>query len=131
MANILVTGGTGYIGSHAVVELQAAGHAAVIVDNLVNSNASVVERIAQISGKKPAFMKADLRDRASLRALFAEHRFDTVIHFAGLKAVGESTQKPLEYYDNNLSGTLVLLECMAEAGVKKLVFSSSATVYGD
>lgn len=128
---ILVTGGTGYIGSHTVVEMLTAGHDVLIVDNLCNSKAPVVDRIARITGCTPEFVQADIRDRKAMRNLFSRHDFDAVIHFAGLKAVGESVAKPLEYYDNNVSGTLVLLESMVEAGVKTLVFSSSATVYGD
>jgi UDP-glucose 4-epimerase len=130
-APILVTGGTGYIGSHTTVELLAAGYPVVIVDNLSNSKASVVDRIATIARKAPDFVQADIRDHSAMRALFARYKFNAVIHFAGLKAVGESVQKPLAYYDNNVSGTLALASVMAEAGVKTLVFSSSATVYGD
>jgi UDP-glucose 4-epimerase len=129
--SILVTGGTGYIGSHAVVELIAAGHDVFIIDNLCNSKASVLDRIERIAGRRPGFVQIDVRDRDALRKLFSSHRFDAVIHFAGLKAVGESVQKPLEYYDNNVSGSVTLFECMIEAGVKTIVFSSSATVYGE
>ena len=128
---ILVTGGTGYIASHTVVELMAAGQDAFIIDNLCNSKPSVLDRVARIAGRRPEFAQIDVRDRAALRRLFAEQRFDAVIHFAGLKAVGESVQQPLAYYDNNVCGSVALLECMAEAGVKTLVFSSSATVYGE
>lgn len=128
---ILVTGGTGYIGSHAVVELMMAGREVFLIDNLCNSKASVLERIGRITGRRPGFAQIDVRDRAALRQLFAQHRFDAVIHFAGLKAVGESVQKPLEYYDNNVSGSVALVECMVEAGVRTMVFSSSATVYGE
>lgn len=128
---ILVIGGTGYIGSHTVVELMLAGFEVLIVDNFCNSKASVVERIERIVGRKPAFVEADVRDRQSMRSLFANHHFDAVIHFAGLKAVGESVEQPLRYYDNNVHGSLVLFEAMTDAGVKSLVFSSSATVYGD
>ena len=128
---ILVTGGTGYIGSHTTVELMLAGFEVLIVDNFCNSKASVLERIERIVGKRPQFVEADIRDRETMRALFARHRFDAAIHFAGLKAVGESVAQPLRYYDNNVHGSLVLFEAMAEAGVKTLVFSSSATVYGD
>lgn len=130
-SRILVTGGTGYIGSHAVVELLATGAEVVIVDNFCNSKASVLDRIARIAGRRPAFEQIDVRERAALRRLFAAQRFDVVIHFAGLKAVGESVERPLAYYDNNVTGTVALLDCMVEAGVKKLVFSSSATVYGE
>jgi UDP-glucose 4-epimerase len=129
--SILVTGGAGYIGSHTVVELLAAGHEVFIADNLCNSKAEVIDRIAAISGQRPGFGAIDLRDRGGLRKLFSEHAFQSVLHFAGLKAVGESVSKPLEYYDNNVTGTLFLLEAMAEAGVYTLVFSSSATVYGN
>lgn len=128
---ILVTGGAGFIGSHTVVELLAAGHEAVIVDNFCNSKASVIERLARIAGVQPRFVRADIRDRPALAAVFAAERFDAVIHFAGLKAVGESVAQPLAYYENNVAGSLVLFETMAAAGVKTLVFSSSATVYGD
>ncbi|MCL4798545.1 MAG: UDP-glucose 4-epimerase GalE [Burkholderiales bacterium] len=128
---ILVTGGAGYIGSHAVVELMAAGHEVLVVDNLANSKRSVVDRVARIAGRRPRFAQVDVRDRAGLAALFADQRVEAVIHFAGLKAVGESVARPLAYYDNNVSGTVALAECMAEAGVKTLVFSSSATVYGE
>ena len=130
MPNILVTGGAGYIGSHAVVELQAAGHDVFVIDNLCNSKASVLDRVARISGKRPGYAQMDIRDRAALRKLFAENCFDAVMHFAGLKAVGESVAKPLLYYDNNVSGSVVLFECMQEVGLKTIVFSSSATVYG-
>lgn len=130
-SRVLVTGGTGYIGSHAVVELLAAGAEVVVADNLCNSKASVLERIARVAGRRPDFEQIDLRDRAALSRLFAARRFDAVIHFAGLKAVGESVERPLAYYDNNVAGSLALFECMMEAGVKTLVFSSSATVYGE
>ncbi|MES2126777.1 MAG: UDP-glucose 4-epimerase GalE [Pseudomonadota bacterium] len=128
---ILVTGGLGYIGSHTCVELLAAGHEVVALDNLCNSKHSVHERIARISGKSLDFAEADVRDRAALEAVFRNHAPDAVIHFAGLKAVGESVEQPLRYYDNNINGSLVLFETMAAFGVKTLVFSSSATVYGD
>ena len=128
---ILVTGGTGYIGSHTVVELMQAGLEVLIVDNFCNSKASVLERVERIVGRRPGFVEADVRDRDAMRALFANNHLDAVIHFAGLKAVGESVSQPLRYYDNNINGSLVLFETMAEAGVKTLVFSSSATVYGD
>jgi len=128
---ILVTGGTGYIGSHTVVELMMAGREVFVIDNLCNSKASVLDRIERITGRRPGFAQIDVRDRAALRQLFAQHRFDAVIHFAGLKAVGESVQRPLEYYDNNVSGSVALFECMAGAGVRTMVFSSSATVYGE
>ena len=128
---ILVTGGTGYIGSHTVVELLAAGKDVLILDNYANSSPKVLERIAKISGRAPAFREGDIRDVDGLRALFAAHRIEAVIHFAGLKAVGESVEQPLTYYDNNVNGTLCLLQAMRQAGVRRLVFSSSATVYGD
>ena len=129
--SLLVSGGSGYIGSHAVVELLAAGHRVHVIDNLSNSKALVVDRIEQICGVRPAFSPLDVRDKPALTALFAANRFDAVIHFAGLKAVGESVAEPQRYYDNNVTGSLVLFEVMAAAGVKRLVFSSSATVYGD
>jgi UDP-glucose 4-epimerase len=128
---ILVTGGLGYIGSHTVVELMTAGHEVLIVDNLANSKLSVLDRIARIAGRMPGFVQLDVRDRSGMARLFAAQDFVAVIHFAGLKAVGESVAKPLMYYDTNVAGSLVLFETMAQAGVKNLVFSSSATVYGD
>ena len=128
---ILVTGGAGYIGSHTCVELLEAGHEAVIVDNLYNSSRKAVERIGEITGKTPVFYEADLCDREAMERIFTEHRFDAVIHFAGYKAVGESVRKPIEYYTNNLYGTLTLTDLMRAHGVKKIIFSSSATVYGD
>ena len=127
---VLVTGGAGYIGSHTCVELLNAGHEVVIVDNFVNSKPEALEHIRQITGKDFVFVEADLRDRAALDKAFEANRVDAVIHFAGLKAVGESVAKPLEYYDNNLCGFIVLAEVMRAHGVKKFVFSSSATVYG-
>ncbi len=130
-STILVTGGTGYIGSHTCVELLAAGHELVIVDNLCNSKRSVLQRIGRIAGRAPTFHEADVRDQAALRQVFSAQPIDAVIHFAGLKAVGESVTQPLRYYDNNIAGTVALCEVMAEHGVKSLVFSSSATVYGD
>ena len=128
---VLITGGAGYIGSHTCIELLDAGHEVVVIDNLVNSKEDALRRAQQISGRSFAFVRADLRDATALDALFREYRFDAVIHFAGLKAVGESTERPLDYYDNNLNATLCLCRAMAAAGVKSLVFSSSATVYGD
>ncbi|MCQ2554622.1 MAG: UDP-glucose 4-epimerase GalE [Clostridia bacterium] len=128
--NILVTGGTGFIGSHTVVELINAGHTATAVDNLVNSSEEAISRIEKITGKKVPFFKADLRDRDAMKKVMESSRFDCCMHFAGLKAVGESVVKPLEYYDNNLNGTLVLLEMLREYDVKSIIFSSSATVYG-
>ncbi len=129
--HILVTGGAGYIGSHTCVELLAAGFVPVIVDNLVNSKREAVRRIERIAGSAPIFVEADVRDAAALERVFASHAIVAVIHFAGLKAVGESVAKPLMYYDNNVAGTLALVDAMTRADVKRLVFSSSATVYGD
>ena len=128
---ILITGGTGYIGSHTAVELISAGYSVFLLDNLCNSKVSVLKRIEHVTGKLPVFQNLDIRDRAALRTLLSTHKFDAVIHFAGLKAVGESVSKPMEYFDNNVAGSLTLFEGMAEAGLKNLVFSSSATVYGD
>lgn len=129
---ILVTGGAGYIGSHTLIELYKAGHTAVVVDNLYNSNPESLRRVAEIIGIDAIpFVKADIRDRAALEAVFADHTFDACIHFAGLKAVGESVAKPLEYYENNMNGTFVLLDVLRQHGCKNIIFSSSATVYGD
>lgn len=128
--NILVTGGAGYIGSHTVVKLIEKGHVVIVADNLNNSSIKSLDRIEQITGVKPLFYKLDLCDRDALASLFSETPIEAVIHFAGLKAVGESAEKPLLYYQNNLNSTLNLLEVMHEYDVKKLVFSSSATVYG-
>lgn len=128
---ILVTGGAGYIGSHTCITLLGLGHEVVIVDNLCNSKKIAVDRIEQLSGKKVSFYQYDVCDRASLRSVFEREKIDAVIHFAGLKAVGESVSQPLRYYENNLTSTLVLLGVMEEFGVRNLVFSSSATVYGD
>ena len=128
---ILVTGGTGYIGSHTTVELLSAGAEVIIVDNLSNSKALVIDRIEKITGKRPTFIKCDLLDKAALDEVFEAHpEIDSVIHFAGLKAVGESVSLPLYYYHNNITGTLNLLSSMIEHGVMRIVFSSSATVYG-
>lgn len=129
--NVLVTGGSGYIGSHTCVQLLAAGHTPIILDNLCNSKASVVKTITRLTDKTPVFYQGDIRDSALLDDIFTKHSIDSVIHFAGLKAVGESVREPLSYYDNNVYGTLVLVEAMRKAGVKNLIFSSSATVYGD
>lgn len=129
-STILVTGGTGYIGSHTCIEMIAAGHDVVVIDDLSNSKAETIQRINEISGRTIDFLPLDIRDRAGLRALFRKCQFDAVIHFAGLKAVAESVVKPRHYYDVNVAGSLVLFDCMAEANVTKLVFSSSATVYG-
>ena len=128
--NILLTGGAGFIGTHTLVELLENGHEAVVIDNFSNSCREALSRAEELTGKPFAFYEADIRDRAVLDRIFEEHPIDAVIHFAGLKAVGESVAKPIEYYDNNLVGTLVLLEAMRDHGVKKLIFSSSATVYG-
>lgn len=128
---ILLTGGAGFIGSHTIVELDNAGYEVVVVDNFVNSKKESLERVAQIIGKQVPYYKADIRDREAIEAVFSEHQFDAVIHFAGLKAVGESVAKPLEYYENNMSGTFVLLDVMRKHGCKNIIFSSSATVYGD
>ena len=128
---VLVTGGAGYIGSHTCVELLEAGHAVTVVDNLSNSKEESLRRVQEITGHELAFVRADLRDGAALDALFRQQTFDAVIHFAGLKAVGESVQRPIDYYENNVGGTLSLCRAMAKAGIKSLVFSSSATVYGD
>ncbi len=132
MANkILVTGGAGYIGSHTCVELLAAGYELVVADNYSNSKPAALERVQIISGKKLSFHQVDVRDRAALREVFRAHAIDGVIHFAGLKSVGESVELPLRYYDNNVCSTVALCEVMAEFGVRNIVFSSSATVYGD
>ncbi|MCC7006909.1 MAG: UDP-glucose 4-epimerase GalE [Ottowia sp.] len=131
MRKILVTGGAGYIGSHTVAALIASGYDVCILDNLFNSDIGVLSRIEKISGKAPIFEKGDVRDRNLLEQLFAAYHFDAVIHFAGLKAVGESVLNPLDYYDVNVRGTLELLKVMRKAAVKTFVFSSSATVYGD
>ncbi len=127
---ILVTGGAGYIGSHTVLELLRGGHEVIVVDNLSNSSEVALSRVETLAGRSLTFYKADVRDREALRRVFREHQIDWVIHFAGLKAVGESCAMPVEYYDNNLYGTLSLLTVMKEFSVKKIVFSSSATVYG-
>ena len=131
--SLLITGGTGYIGSHTVVELQALAenHDIVIVDDLSNSSTKVLDRIEKITNKKVTFIKTDICDYQAMDAVFAQHNIESVIHFAGHKAVGESSEKPLSYYYNNVSGSVILLRVMAEHNVKKLVFSSSATVYGD
>ncbi len=128
---VLVTGGMGYIGSHTCVQMIKAGMEPVIVDNLCNSKALVLERIEALTGVRPVFHEGDVRDEAFLNRVFSQHNIKAVIHFAGLKAVGESVVKPLEYYDNNITGSLVLVRAMRKAGVKSIVFSSSATVYGD
>jgi len=129
--SILVTGGTGYIGSHTVVELLKNNHDIVVIDNLSNSSKDVLEKIKEITKKTCKFYENDIRDEKSLDKIFTENDIDSVIHFAGLKAVGESVKKPLEYYDNNVAGTIRLVETMKKHNCKKMVFSSSATVYGD
>ena len=128
--NILVTGGAGYIGSHTIVELLNNGHQVTVVDNLCNSNQESLRRVEKITNKSVTFYQIDVCDKDKLESVFTDHFFDAVIHFAGLKAVGESVQKPLSYYRNNLVSTISLLETMDKFSVKKLVFSSSATVYG-
>ena len=130
MGTILVTGGAGYIGSHVCVELLQTGYDVVVLDNLCNSRRDVLGRIARIAGRPVAFHERDVRDEAALRGIFREHAIDAVLHFAGLKAVEESVARPLAYYNNNVGGTLALCAVMSEAGVRRLVFSSSATVYG-
>ncbi len=127
---ILVTGGAGFIGSHTCVELLNAGYEIVVVDNLYNSSEKSLDRVRELTGKDFAFYPFDIRDKENMRKIFEDHKIDACIHFAGLKAVGESVRKPLEYYDNNIGGTLALCEVMREYGCKKIVFSSSATVYG-
>lgn len=129
--NVLVTGGMGYIGSHTCIQMIEAGMKPVILDNLYNSKQAVLERIEDVAGYRPEFVESDVRDKALLVNTLKQFEITAVIHFAGLKAVGESVQKPLEYYDNNVNGTLVLVDAMRDAGVHTLIFSSSATVYGD
>ena len=131
IGTVLVTGGAGYIGSHACVALLEAGYDVVVLDNLCNSSVVALQRVEKICKKAPLFVQGDVRDRACLEQIFRTHPITAVLHFAGLKAVGESVAMPLEYYDNNVTGSLVLLAAMRQAGVDKLVFSSSATVYGD
>ncbi|MDP2590610.1 UDP-glucose 4-epimerase GalE [Vibrio splendidus] len=128
---VLVTGGMGYIGSHTCIQMIQVGMEPIIVDNLCNSKELVLERIESLTGKRPTFYLGDIRDQSFLDSVFSENDIQAVIHFAGLKAVGESVSKPLEYYDNNVNGSLVLARSMKKAGVKSIVFSSSATVYGD
>lgn len=129
--NILLTGGAGYIGSHTIIELDKAGHSVIVVDNLVNSNPESLRRVAKIIGKEIPFYEVDVRDKDVLSKVFDNNQFDAVIHFAGLKAVGESVSKPLEYYHNNMTGTFILLDAMRQYGCKNIIFSSSATVYGN
>lgn len=131
MSKILVTGGAGYIGSHTTLALLQAGFEVVVLDNLCNSSVASLRRVAQIAGRAPVFVEGDVRDRVVLDRVFVEHAVDAVLHFAGLKAVGESVAQPLRYYDNNVHGSQVLLQAMADAGVFRFVFSSSATVYGE
>ena len=128
---ILVTGGAGFIGSHTLIELHKAGYEFVVVDNLVNSNPEALRRVGELIGAEVPFVKADVRDREALNKVFEQYKFDSCIHFAGLKAVGESVAKPLEYYENNMSGTFTLIDVMRQHGCKNIIFSSSATVYGD
>lgn len=128
---ILVTGGAGYIGSHTVIELQAAGHEAVVVDNLVNASPAALKRVERISGKAVPFFEADIRDREAMERICQSYCFDCCVHFAGFKAVGESVSQPWKYYDNNITGTLVLLDVLGKNGCKNLIFSSSAAVYGE
>ena len=128
---ILVTGGAGYIGSHTVIELQNAGYDVVVMDNLSNSSEVALERVQEITGKPLTFYKADILDREATEEIFSKEKIEAVIHFAGLKAVGESVQKPWEYYNNNITGTLILLDVMRKHNVKNIIFSSSATVYGE
>ena len=131
MGKILVTGGTGYIGSHTIVELYKKGCEIDVLDNLFNSKITVLDKIEKIVGKRPNFYEVDLLDYEKMDKIFAENDYDLVIHFAGLKAVGESVEKPLKYYENNVGGTINLLKCMKKYGVRKIIFSSSATVYGE
>ena len=131
MGKILVTGGTGYIGSHTIIELYKKGYEIDVLDNLFNSKNIVLDKIEKIAGKRPNFYEVDLLDYEKMDKIFVENDYDLVIHFAGLKAVGESVEKPLKYYENNVGGTINLLKCMKNHGVKKIIFSSSATVYGE
>lgn len=129
--NILLTGGAGFIGSHTIIELDKKGHTVVVVDNLSNSNPEAIRRVSEIIGKEIPFYECDVRDREALTKVFEENTFDAVIHFAGLKAVGESVAKPLEYYHNNMTGTFILIDVMRQHNCKNIIFSSSATVYGE
>jgi len=131
MNKILVTGGAGYIGTHTLIELYSAGYEAVVYDNLDNSSRESLNRVQKITNKKVTFVEGDIRDKSTLSKVFSEHNISSVIHFAGLKAVGESVSEPLKYYDNNVNGTIVLLDVMKEYNCKNIVFSSSATVYGN
>ncbi len=129
--NILLTGGAGFIGSHTIIELVQKGHSVIVVDNFANSNPEALRRVGEIIGKDVPFVKADVRDRKAMTDVFANNKIDAVIHFAGLKSVGESVAKPLEYYENNMNATFVLLDVMRSHGCKNIIFSSSATVYGN
>ena len=129
--NILLTGGAGYIGSHTLIELDKAGHSVVVVDNFYNSQPEAIRRVEKIIGHKVIFYEADIRDREAMDKVFTDHKIDAVINFAGLKAVGESVAKPLMYYETNMNGLFVLVDVMAKHGCKNIIFSSSATVYGD
>lgn len=129
--NILLSGGAGYIGTHTIIELYNAGHEVVVVDNFYNAQPEALRRVARITGREVVFVEADIRDRKALDKVFTDHQIDAVINFAGLKAVGESVAKPLEYYENNMNGVFVLLDVMRGHGCKNIIFSSSATVYGD
>lgn len=131
MKKILVTGGTGYIGSHTIIELYKKGYEIDVIDNLVNSKETVLDKIEKIAGRRPGFYQVDLLDYDGMNELFSKNDYELVVHFAGLKAVGESVEQPLKYYENNVCGTVNLLKCMKNHGVKKIVFSSSATVYGE
>ena len=128
---VLLTGGMGYIGSHTAIELIKLGYEVELLDNLFNSKITVLDSIEKITDVRPRFYKVDLLDKKGMDKVFADNKYDVVIHFAGLKAVGESVEKPLRYYENNISGTINLLECMKKHGAKRIIFSSSATVYGD
>ena len=129
--NILLTGGAGFIGSHTIIELVQKGHSVIVVDNFANSNPEALRRVGEIIGRDVPFVKADVRDRKAMMDIFANNKIDAVIHFAGLKSVGESVAKPLEYYENNMNATFVLLDVMRSNGCKNIIFSSSATVYGN
>lgn len=129
--NILLTGGSGYIGSHSIIEIDKTGHSMVVVDNFVNSQSEALKRVAKIIGKEVPFIGADCRDREAMERVFNDNKIDAVINFAGLKAVGESVAKPLEYYENNMNGVFVLVDVMRKHGCKNIIFSSSTTVYGN
>ena len=129
--HVLVTGGAGYIGSHAVVALLEAGHAVTVLDNYTNGSPIAIERAGDLAGKQPALYEGDIRDSSLLHRIFTEKNIDAVMHFAGVKAVGESVENPLKYFDNNVTGSITLFQAMTAAGVDKIIFSSSATVYGD